>query len=208
MRRISFQQSCGCRSGELQVQALPQRPNQLVLSVQLGEQLSLKIAPCPLRTAPARPEPGPRLWKSEPRQSKELGELRSLTPGLAQVPSPRPCLQAQRCLHSCREGWQVRGPRRRRGHPGREPAAQPPERSSGPPCPFWGLLLARSARTRFAAEVRPGRPRACSLLFPGTCWGLFLLPHPRSAAGGEVGETPGNCIGLWTRVRCSLHTYL
>lgn len=27
MRRISFQQSCGCCSGELQVQALPQRPN-------------------------------------------------------------------------------------------------------------------------------------------------------------------------------------
>lgn len=150
----------------------------------LAKNSALPIANC------ARPEPGPRFWKSKPRQSKELGELRSLTPGLAQVPSPRPCPQAQRCLHSCREGWQVRGPRRRRGRPGWEPAARPPARSSGPPCPFWGLLPARSARTRFAAEVRPGRLRACPLLFPGTCWGLFLLPHPKSAARGRGGGDP------------------
>lgn len=50
----AFSRARAAFSGELPGQALLQRPNQLVLSVRLGEQLPLKIAPCSGRPAPAR----------------------------------------------------------------------------------------------------------------------------------------------------------
>lgn len=65
----------------------------------------------------------------------------------ARPPRPRP--RAQRWRHRCHGERQV--PRR----PGWALGARPLERSPGPPCRCWGLLRARSAGTRSAAEVRP-----------------------------------------------------
>lgn len=163
---------------------------------------------CPTgRAAPAknsalpcagRREPGQRPWESGPRQSKEPGEPRTPLPGPGPVPPPRPRRRppAQRCPHRCGGGWKAHGRRSGRGRPGWGPAARPPALSPGPPCPCWGLRPARSARTRFAAEVRQGRLPSCAGSSRALTGASFSLPTPGPRRGASR-QNPGIRAGLW-----------
>lgn len=178
------------------MQALPQRPNELVLSVQLGEQLSLKIAPCPARPVPAGSwgsDPGSPS-RRRPAEPGEPGEPR--TPPLRAWPGPIPEAELAGAALSPQVPRRVEGPRAR-ARPARSGMGAGGTASRalawaslpllGPPA---GALGGDTLGCRGKARPR----RACALLFPGTRWGLFLLPHASPQAGGR-GEMGGGGTG-------------
>lgn len=137
----------------------------------------------------ARREPGTRLWEPEPRQSKEPGEPRTPSPRAW----PRSHLRGRGRGHSAvptgaAEG-RVAGPR-----------AEAPPRPSGmgaggaasralawASLPLLGPPAGALCEDTLCCRGKAGRLRARPSLFPGTCWGPFLLPLPRSAAGVQMG---------------------
>lgn len=164
---------------------------------------------CPTgRTAPAknsvlpcagRRDPGPRPWESGPRQSKEPVEPRTPHPGAWSSPTPEAAAEAAGTALSAQVPRRVEGQRaEERPRPSGMGAGGAASRAlAWASLPLLGPPAGALCEDTLCCRGKAG-PAACAPpLFPGTCWRLFLLTHPRSAAGGERGENPGVRTGLW-----------
>lgn len=135
----------------------------------------LKIASCPARLT---------LAGSRPRQSHPTG---SPHPG----PGPRPTPETE--TEAAGTAWSPQVPRRVEG-----PRAEERPRPSGmgargaasralawASLPLLGLPAGALCEDTLYCRGKAGPQPARLSLFPGTCWRLFLLPHPGSVAGGR-----------------------